>query len=125
MSNPNNIDFKNGKNTTNVGDSENRKRYVKNVKTEMIFFNFGLPSNPKYVNLDWKDVIPKIKALQELWVRLNVYMANGKKQAGIIKYPEADRVIEYNVDSENINRSYVRFYSTRNDLGLAGVLIEK
>ena len=103
----------------NYDDSKNvnetRVRYVKNVKTEMIFFNFGLPSHPKYVNLGWDDVIPKIKALHELWVRLNVYLANGEKQTGTIEYPEAHRVIEYHFDSDNIDKSYVRFYSTRND----------
>lgn len=92
-----------------------RQRYVKNVKTEMIFFNFGLPSNPKYVNLRWDDVLNRFKALQELWVRLNLYLANGQEQNGKIDYPEANRVIEYNFDS-NSDKSYVRFYSTRNNL---------
>jgi hypothetical protein len=94
--------------------SGTRQRYVQNVKTEMIFFNFGLPSNPKYVNLGWEDVVPKIKALHELQVRLNIYLANGEKQFGKIDFPEAHRVIEYNFE-ENIDKSYVRFYSTRND----------
>lgn len=103
---------------TNEGNNKNesvtRQRYVQNVKTEMIFFNFGLPSNPKYVNLGWEDVVPKIRALHELQVRLNVYLSNGKSQSGKIEYPEAHRIIQYNFE-ENTDKSYVRFYSTRNE----------
>lgn len=113
MSSANNPNYeKSGKKSEKQGG--NRERYVKNVKTEMIFFNFGLPSNPKYVNLEWNDVLDRFKALQELWVRLNVYLANGEKQTGTIDYPEANRIIEYNFDNKDHNNCYVRFYSTRN-----------
>jgi hypothetical protein len=109
------VDIENNNNTVNDACVSSRDRYVNNVKTEMVFFNFGLPSNPNNVNLQWEDVVPKIRALRELHVRLNVYLANGRPQSGKIEYPEAGRMIEYNFDGDNIDKSYVRFYSTRND----------
>lgn len=93
-----------------------RENYVNNVKKEMIFFNFGLSPNPTYFNLQWNDVLDKFEALQELWVRLNVYVANGEKQTGLIQYPEANRIIDYHFDKDNVNSSYVRFRSTRNKI---------
>lgn len=110
-----NVNVKNNCDTNNATELYNRERYVNNVKTEMVFFNFGLPSSPNYVNLGWDEVISKVRALRELQVRLNVYLANGKQQSGKIDYPEAGRVIEYNFDNASIDKSYVRFYSTRND----------
>jgi len=104
-----------GDNNYTTNKPISREQYVENVKTEMIFFNFGLPSNPSCVNLQWHDVIPKIKALHELYVRLNIYLANGNRQSGKIEYPEAKRTIEYHFDEHSIDDSYVRFYSTRND----------
>lgn len=91
-----------------------RDKYVDNVKNEMVFFNFGLPPNHTHVNLKWKDVIKQFRALKELLVRLNVYQANGKTQAGSIPFPEARRIIDYNLDENNIRQSYIRFRSTRN-----------
>lgn len=91
-----------------------RSKYVNTVKKEMKFFNYGLPPNPKYIDICWEDVRREFIALKELWVRLNVYEANGCTQKGTIQYPEANRIIEYNLDGESVHNSYIRFKSLRN-----------
>lgn len=91
-----------------------RAKYVETAKTDMAFFNFGLPSTPEYINSSWDNVIPKIKALHELLVRLNIYLANGDPQSGFIDFPESNKIIEYKFEKDDIDKSYIRFYSTRN-----------
>lgn len=95
-------------------DMKRREKYINTVKKEMKFFNYGLPPNPKYIDVGWDEVRKEFVALRELWVRLNVFEANGESQKGIIKYPEANRIIDYNLDGNNVNNSYIRFRSTRN-----------
>ena len=99
---------------SNDGNTKKISKYVNSVKKEMKFFNYGLPPSPKYIDLEWDEVRKQFIALRELWVRLNVFEANGESQYGKIKYPEANRIIEYNLDGDSVNKSYIRFRSTRN-----------
>ena len=92
---------------------DDREKYVNNVKTELRFFNYGLPPDPDSINKKAEDIIKKYRAVHELWVRLNVFIATGKTQKGTIMFPESNRVIDYFFCAENLNDSYVRFRSLR------------
>lgn len=93
-----------------------REEYVSKVKTELKFFNFGLPPSPKFISqptITLEDIAKKYKALKELLIRLNIYIARGDSQEGSINFPEANRIVDYRFTS-NIKDNYVRFRSARN-----------
>ncbi len=92
---------------------DDREKYVNSVKTELRFFNYGLPPDPDSIHKKAEDIIKKYRAVHELWVRLNVFTATAKTQKGVIMFPESNRVIDYYFCAENVSESYVRFRSLR------------
>lgn len=93
-------------------ETTSRQEYVSSVKKELKYFNFALPPNPMYINPKWEDVIKQHRPLRELYVRLNVFAANGQMQKGTITFVEANRIIEYNFE-EDVSKCYVRFKSMK------------
>lgn len=91
-----------------------RENYIKKVTKELRFFNFGLPPDPKTYNSKSEDIIKKYKALQELYVRMNLYKTNGMRQEGSITFNEANKIIDYLFNDVVVNDSYVRFRSMKN-----------
>ena len=97
-------------------DFEKTKRQdvVKNIKIQAIMCNYGLPEKTEYLGWDKlsvDDARRKFKAIQELWVRLDLFVTTGESTKGTINFPEAKRRIEYNLIGKKPENSSVLFKS--------------
>lgn len=72
---------------------ETREQFVIRMRTNLELNNIPITEN-------------KYNALQELNIRMNVYIGLGRIDKGKIDFPEAKRTIYYNFDN-NINSSYI------------------
>jgi hypothetical protein len=83
-----------------------RQRLADKIKVQCVMSNFGLPENAHRIglgNLSVDDARRLIPAIKELWVRLDLWVTTGTHSSGFIKYPEARRKIEYQLnDNPNI-----------------------
>ena len=77
---------------------EQRQNIVNRLKMDLIMNNFGLPSNYEciYGTMSLEDIRRTFKAVKELYVRLDLFVATGESSKGTIFFPEAKRQIEYN-----------------------------
>jgi hypothetical protein len=91
---------------------EERKRVVEQIKMQAVIHNFGLPENGEIIGLGAmtaKEACKELKAVRELWVRLDLYVTTGESSKGSIDFPEAKRRIEYNLVGKRPANSTVRF----------------
>lgn len=92
---------------------EERRIVVDRIKMQAITCNYGLPTNSEMLglgdNLTPSQARKKIKAIQELWIRLNLFLATGKSSSGKIDYPEARRTIHYGFNGKQPQKSQIIF----------------
>ncbi len=75
-----------------------RKDVADRIKTQCVLNNYGLPNHAELLglgNLTLEDARREIKAIKELWVRIDLWVATGQASSGSIAYPEARRRIDY------------------------------
>lgn len=78
-----------------------REKLANRMKTQCVMSNYGLPENAHLLGLDNLSIAEARKALpaiRELWVRLDLWVATGDHSHGSIKYPEARRKIEFQLN---------------------------
>lgn len=94
---------------------QRREETVQRIKTQAMMCNYGLPENAELIGLGSSmapiDACRKLKAIHELWVRLNLFIATGESSNGTIDFPEAKRRIEYRLNGKNPESSQVFFKS--------------
>lgn len=83
-----------------------RQEWVNRMIGELSMHNFGLPPSTEYKNTSFEKAM-KFKAIQELYVRMNLYVSTNNKSSGNIQFPEAKRRIEYFFDSKTIKNNKV------------------
>lgn len=91
-----------------------REAVAERIKLQAIMCNYGLPDNvdqsmPWLAKLNATEAQQRIKAIRELWVRLNLFVATGESSKGSIDFPEAKRCIEYSFVAKAPENSTVRF----------------
>ncbi len=85
---------------------EERQTWVNRMWVELSMHNFGLPPDVNYKGVSLHDAL-RIKALKELQVRMNLYVATNEASSGSIDFPEAKRRIDYNFNPKNIKQNRV------------------
>ena len=90
--------------STNIIDREN---FINKILVELEMNNYGFKienmASSQKVGYNINDPL-QMKAIKELIIRLNVWKILGKKDEGIIEYPEAKRRIVYNLDDKSIKK---------------------
>jgi hypothetical protein len=94
--------------TNNEFNKINREKFVNNIKLKLEINNYGFQiKHNQSINNTEKiydiDDVKKLKGIQELLIRMNVWIETGKKDKGEILFTEAKRKIIYNLDDININ----------------------
>jgi hypothetical protein len=84
--------------------SEERQQFVNKIKMQLEQCNYGfqIAKNNNYQGVSI-DEAKNMKAIKELFIRLEIWKIKGTKDSGIIKYSEAKRRIDYVLDDDNIN----------------------
>lgn len=95
-----------------VTTKEEREAWANKIKIELAMYNFGLPPDDDYKDMDWVSAIKRFQALHELYVRLNLYVTTNEKSHGHIEFPEAKRNIEYFFDSSSTKNNKVNLNAT-------------
>lgn len=81
--------------------AEERKKQADKIKLQCVMANYGLPEQAYLLGLDGlstNEARRRIPAIRELWVRLDLWVMTGEHSSGSIKYPEARRKIEYQLN---------------------------
>ena len=91
-----------------------RQAVADKIKMQAVMCNYGLPENvehslPWLAGLDMTEAQRRLRAVHELWVRLNLFVATGESSKGSIDFPEAKRTIEYNFVGSKPEKSTVLF----------------
>lgn len=92
--------------TSQVTTKEEREKWVNNIKINLQLNNFGLPPSASYQYTSLEDAL-KFRAIRELFVRLNLYIATGEASSGSIDYPEAHRRIDYQFNQKSTKNNTV------------------
>jgi len=95
---------------------EDREDWVHRIRLELKSHHFGLPPvTIEYANITWETALNelKLKAVQELHIRLNLYEKTGKTQHGFIDFPEANRKIEYILDRRTTKNNHVKLKAVK------------
>jgi hypothetical protein len=95
-----------------------RKDVADRIKTQCVLNNYGLPEHAEQIglgNLSIDDARREIKAIRELWVRLDLWIATGEASSGSIQYPEARRRIDYSLSAKNPDNTTVFFKALTRD----------
>ena len=95
-------------------EREKRNEIATRIKTQAMMCNYGLPENAEAIGLGGlspTEARKRIKAIHELWVRLDLWVTTGESSKGVINYPEAKRVIHYNLVCNRPENSDVMFKS--------------
>lgn len=97
-----------------VLSKEERQQFTNRIKLELEMCNYGfqIDENSYQQGFSVQEAM-NMKAIKELMIRLNVWIATGKKDSGSISYPEAQRKIEYVLDEDNINKCKVNLLKFR------------
>jgi hypothetical protein len=96
---------------------KDREIVVNRMKMQLYLANYGLPDlliNGKKKQaepLGMAEATKKYRAIQELFVRFNLYVATGKHDQGVIHFPEARRNIEYLLSGRSAAGSGVKLHS--------------
>lgn len=85
---------------------EERQNWVNRMWVELSIHNFGLPPDVQYKETSLQEAL-KLRALKELQVRMNLYVATNEPSHGSIDFPEAKRRIDYNFNSKNTKHNKV------------------
>lgn len=95
---------------------DRRYQTAMRIKIQAQVCNYGLPKNvdtalPHLANLSLSDACKKLRAIAELCVRLDLWVATGEYSEGVIQFPEAKRHIRYRLMRKNPESSEVLFKS--------------
>ena len=85
---------------------DEREQWVNRIFVQLLMNNYGLPPSVEYKDMDFEKAI-KLKAIQELYIRMNLYITTNEKSSGSIKFPEARRRIEYFFSPKSIKYNHV------------------
>lgn len=86
-----------------------REKVANRIKSQCIMQDYGLPVAGMDLPQTPQEAIERFKAIREMWVRLNVWVANGVSQKGVIEFPEAKREIKYDLNGKHPDASVFCF----------------
>lgn len=85
-----------------------RKQFANRIKIELEMNNYGFQLKNSYSYSEngtmTSEKASKLSAIRELIIRLNVWVATGNEDKGSIKYPEANRRIDYVLSDKSISK---------------------
>lgn len=92
-----------------------RETFVNNIllKLELCNYGFQLDDNNFIMNGYSMIEAKNMRAIKELKIRMNLWIATNREDIGRIEYPEANRVIEYKFDDKNIGKCRVDLLKKR------------
>lgn len=86
----------------NNSDKARRQKVADRIRVQAVMCDYGLPESGGFAPQN-------IRAIRELDVRLNLFVATGESSKGWIDFPEAKREIHYNFNGRVPENSTVRF----------------
>lgn len=89
-----------------------REDWVNTMKVNLSLNNFGLPPSVNYANTSMAEAL-QYRAMQELFVRLNLYITTGECQSGSIEFPEAYRRIDYQFSNRTTKNNRVNLVALK------------
>ena len=98
-----------------------RKTFVDRIRTQLAMNYYGVPFELR--NLHPVHQVLKYRAIVELNVRLNLFIATGKRDEGKIDFPEVDRTIIYTFNAKHPLNSYINLKA--NHKGIRRKWVEK
>ena len=89
-------------------NKNDRIKFINEIKMKLDMCNYGFQTDKNYTNNGYYlNETRNMKAIKELIIRMNLWIATGKEDKGTIEYPEAKRVISYKLDEKNIGKCRV------------------
>jgi hypothetical protein len=97
---------------TTKGD---REKFINDIKIKLDLHNYGFQKDENNYSSNGYTFSEarNMKAIKELIIRMNLWIATGKEDKGYIEYPEAKRVIDYKLDGKNIGKCRVDLLKKR------------
>lgn len=90
-------------------NQDKRQKFVNDILLKLDMCNYGFQIDENhYASNGYNFTEAKnMRAIKELRVRLNIWLATSKEDKGEIDYPEANRIIKYHLHPTDINKSRV------------------
>lgn len=94
---------------------EDREKFVNDIRLKLDMCNYGFQLDENNYTSSGYSVTEarQMKAIKELIIRMNLWIATGQEDKGSIEYPEAKRVIEYKLDGKNVGKCRVDLLKKR------------
>jgi hypothetical protein len=99
-----------------MSETEIRLKVADRIKAQCIMQDYGLPTAGLDLPQSPDEAIERFRAIREMWVRLNVWVANGVSQKGVIEFPEARREIKYDLNGKHPEASVFCFKALTRDI---------
>ncbi len=77
---------------------QQRQQVIDYLKGQIMLANYGFPPQ---IKLTQNEAMARFRAIQEIWVRMNLFVTTGESSKGTIDFPQAKRRIYYEFNSKH------------------------